>query len=114
MVAPRTFVPYPVSCHPQPARPQPLQSSMLTVIPDVVPMRYTAAADVFTAPENCTYTESLLYESLVAFPRIHRRYGIPAVATNATSKYDGGEASGAVSFVAAASGFSSLIPPAAV
>src|SRR6266404_3708218 len=79
-------VPYPLSAHPQPDKPQFVQSSMLTVVADIVPIRYKGAPLASTASENWTNTESFAQLFLDAFPRIHNRYGRPAKALNENSK----------------------------
>src|SRR3954471_5257576 len=86
MSGPSALTPYPLSCHPHPDTPHPEQSSRITVAAWVVPSRLIGAPEVLTLPENCTYTESLLYESFCARARSHRRYAVFARAVNVSSK----------------------------
>ena len=65
-----TFWPQALSCHFQPEIPQPLQSSRLTSVAEVVPMRQVAPPEAVTLPENCTKTESLAHEFWSALPSI--------------------------------------------
>ncbi len=66
--------------------PHELQSSRLTSVADVVPIRQVGDPPDVTVPENCTKTESFAHEFLSALPRIHRWYGTPACAVNVISK----------------------------
>ena len=63
---------YAPSCHPQPDSPVFVESgARLTIRPVVVPIAYSAAPPASTASENCTKTESLYFELLVARMRSH-------------------------------------------
>src|SRR5512132_1503274 len=114
IAGPSTPLPKPLSCHPQPLRPHPVQSSSTIVVADVDPMRYTACPALSTLPENCTNTESLLHEFASARPRSQSRYGVPACASNVNSTKFTGAAIGPDNFEAPASGCVARKPPAAV
>ena len=75
-----------LSFQPQPERPQFAQSSIVTLVAEGVPMRYTGVPDPVTLSENWTQTESFAHELLAALPRIQMRYGTPASAANVMSK----------------------------
>lgn len=66
------------------------------------------------ALENCTKTESFAQSLFCARRRTHRRYGMPASASNVISKYLDGVAEAVVSFAASAFGYQTAEPPAAV
>jgi hypothetical protein len=51
---PSMFGPMALSFHPQPARPHPLQSSMVTIVPEVEPIRHCGTPLDLTLSENCT------------------------------------------------------------
>ena len=53
-----TPTPQPLSCQPQPAMPQPLQSSILIGVAPVVPILNSAEPLALTLPSNCANTES--------------------------------------------------------
>jgi hypothetical protein len=66
-------LPNPLSCHPHPEMPQPLQGSRITVAADVDPIRQLAAPDELTESENCTCAESAPVRLPSARPRSHSR-----------------------------------------
>src|SRR5207247_9993540 len=106
--------PKPLSFQPQPliASITPLCST--TPASPAAPMRYIGDPKLSTESLNCALTESLFIELPCARMRIHRWYGMPAVAVNVTSKYVAGAANAGEIFDFPLSGFQSALPPAAV